>query len=42
MEVESNGREQGKKIVRKPYVVNGQCHFCPPQGALHQPWQVSC
>lgn len=25
MEVESDGQQPGKKIVRKPYVVNGQC-----------------
>lgn len=48
MEVESNGREQGNKIVRKPYVVNGQCCSCAPQGAPQgalqhpQPRRVSC
>lgn len=32
-EAESNGWEQRRKIVRKPYVVNGQCRFSAPQGA---------
>ncbi|XP_039557771.1 nucleolar protein 16 isoform X3 [Passer montanus] len=30
MEVGSDGEQPGKKIVRKPYVVNGQC-WAPPQ-----------
>lgn len=37
MEVESNGQAEGKKIVRKPYVLNGQCCFRPPWGLPRLP-----
>lgn len=37
MEVESDGQQLGKKIVRKPYVVNGQCCIW---GSLKPLWVI--